>query len=122
MTQNPIVAMFGWWNDAMRDPTLLTPENFARFYTDDGRLIVNGALRATGPDALTTHYRAIAARCEEVAMVLPVEEGFTMPDRAFVHCRTHVVVEGQQAAEEAMAYAVIEDGRIALLRVVSLSV
>ncbi|WP_157219953.1 nuclear transport factor 2 family protein [Flavisphingomonas formosensis] len=119
---NLIEEMFAWWNEAMRTPELLTAENFARFYTADGRLIVNGNLRATGPAALASHYAAIAARCEEVAMVLPVEEGFATADRAFVHCRTHVVAEGKQAAEEAMAYAVVEDGRIALLRVVSLSV
>lgn len=122
MTQNPIVAMFEWWNDAMRDSVRLTPEGFARFYTEDARLIVNGNLRATGHAALATHYAAIADRCDEVAMVLPVEEGFATETRAFVHCRTHVVVEGRAAAEEAMAYAIIEDGRIALLRVVSLSV
>lgn len=119
---NPIEEMFAWWNEAMRAPELLTAENFARFYTADGRLVVNGALRATGPAALADHYRAVASRCDEVAMVLPVEQAFATTDRAFVHCRTHVVAAGAEAAEEAMAYAVVEDGRIALLRVVSLSV
>lgn len=122
MTQNPIIAMFAWWNGAMRDPALLTAEGFAPFFTEEGRLIVNGNLRATGCAALASHYAAIAGRCDEVAMVLPVEEGFATGDRAFVHCRTHVVVEGVAAAEEAMAYAVIENGKMALLRVVSLSV
>lgn len=122
MSEHPIVAFFTWWNGAMRDPAELTPEGFARFFTEDGRLIVNGNLRATGWEAMATHYAAIAARCEEVAMVLPVEEGFATKERAFVHCRTHVIADGKQAAEEAMAYAIVEDGRMALLRVVSLSV
>lgn len=122
MTENPIVAMFAWWNQAMADSSLLTAEGFGTFYTDDARLIVNGNLRATGLAAMADHYRVIAARCEVVAMVLPVEEEFATAERAFVHCRTHVVVAGEKAAEEAMAYAVIKGGKIALLRVVSLSV
>lgn len=119
---NLIEEMFAWWNEAMREPAGLTAGSFSRYYTDDARLVVNGNLRACGPEALAAHYRGVAARCDEVAMVLPVEEAFATADRAFVHCRTHVVIDGVEAAEEAMAYAVIEDGRIALLRVVSLSV
>jgi hypothetical protein len=122
MTENHITAFFNWWNGAMREPALLTEEGFAQFFTADGRLIVNGNLRATGPAAMAAHYRAIAERCDEVGMVLPVEEAFAAEGRAFVHCRTHVVVNGETAAEEAMAFAVVEDDRIALFRVVSLSV
>jgi uncharacterized protein (TIGR02246 family) len=120
---NPIETLFAWWNDAMADPAQLTADNFARYYTPEGRLIVNGLLRAIGPEALAGHYRAVAQRCDKVAMQLPVETAFATSDYAFVHCRTHVIAHGAEAAEEAMAYAAVEnDGRIALLRVVSLSV
>lgn len=120
MAEHPIVAFFTWWNEAMREPERLTDDAFARFFTPDGRLIVNGALRATGPAALALHYRAIAARCDAVAMLLPVDEAFATPSRAFVHCRTRAVVAGRESCEEAMAYAVLDDaGRMALLRVVA---
>ena len=119
---NPIESMFAWWNEAMATPAELTAENFGRFYTGDGRLTVNGNLRAAGTEALAAHYRGVAERCDEVAMLLPVEAAFATVDRAFVHCRTHVIINGHRAAEEAMAYAVISDGRIESLRVVSLSV
>lgn len=122
MSENVITRMFAWWNEAMRDPERLSAEAFARFYTDDGQLVVNGALRATGPAALAGHYRAIAMKCDEVAMILPVEQAFACDDRAFAHCRTRAIVSGIESAEEAMAYAVIVDGRMVLLRVVSLSI
>ena len=119
---NIITRFFGWWNGAMADPDQLTAEGFAAHFAVDGQLIVNGNLRATGPEACAVHYRAIAARCDEVGIVLPVETAFACEDRAFVHCRTHVLVNGEAAAEEAMAYATIANDRMTLLRVVSLSV
>jgi uncharacterized protein (TIGR02246 family) len=120
---NPIVAMFEWWNTAMAEPSMLDAQAFARFFAADATLVVNGNLRATGCEALARHYRAVAAHCNEVAMVLPVEESFFTRERAFVHCRTRVQVAGRMAAEEAMAYAkLVDDGRMSALRVVSLSV
>jgi len=122
MSDNIITDFFAWWNGAMREPALLTADGFARFFAADATVIVNGNLRATGPAEIAVHYAAIAARLEEVAMVLPVEQAFATADRAFVHCRTHVVAGGKVAAEEAMAYAIVADERITLFRVVSLSV
>ena len=122
MSENVITRMFAWWNEAMLDPGRLSAGAFARFYTEDGQLVVNGTLRATGPAALADHYRAIAGKCDEVAMILPVEQAFACDDRAFVHCHTRTVIAGVESVEEAMAYAVVVEGRMALLRVVSLSV
>ena len=122
MSDNIITDFFAWWNGAMREPALLTADGFARFFAADATVIVNGNLRATGPEEIARHYAAIAARLDEVAMVLPVEQAFAATDRAFVHCRTHVVNNGAVAAEEAMAYAIVVEGRITLFRVVSLSV
>jgi hypothetical protein len=120
---NPIVAMFEWWNTAMTEPALLDAQGFARFFASEATLVVNGNMRATSCETLARHYQAIAARCDEVAMVLPVEESFVTRERAFVHCLTRVKVAGRTAAEEAMAYAKLtDDGRMSALRVVSLSV
>lgn len=119
---NPILRFFTWWNDAMADTDMLTPDNFARFFAEDGQLIVNGNLRATGPEELTAHYHAIADRLDHVEMILPVEEAFANNDRAFVHCRTCASADGRQSAEEAMAYAIMDGPHMRLLRVVSLSV
>lgn len=119
---NPILRFFAWWNGAMADPAALQPEAFGEFFTDDGQLIVNGNVRATGPAALAVHYRAIADRLDLVEMVLPVEAAFATDDHGFVHCRTRAIAAGEESAEEAMAYCVIAGGRMSRLRVVSLSV
>ena len=119
---NPIVTMFEWWNRAMAPDGELSQEAFAEHYCEDGTLIVNGSVRAIGPAALVEHYRGVKSRCDHVELVLPVEEAFTCSDRAFVHCRTSVSIAGSTSAEEAMAYAVLRNGKMALLRVVSKSV
>jgi len=120
--ENPIIRFFTWWNDAMADPDQLQADGFARHFTDTCELIVNGHLRASDPGSLAIHYRAIADRLDVVQMVLPVEHEFSTGENAFVHCRTRAVLGEQESAEEAMAYAIVEGGRIRRLRVVSLSV
>ncbi|MGF7147773.1 hypothetical protein FHS96_001382 [Sphingomonas zeicaulis] len=119
---NPILTFFAWWNGAMAGPAPLQAEGFARFFHDDGQLIVNGNLRASSPEQMAVHYQAIADRLDLVEMVLPVEESFATESRAFVHCRTRARAGETESAEEAMAYAVIDGGKMRLLRVVSLSV
>lgn len=122
MSENIIVRMFDWWNGAMRCNDGLTAEAFAQFYTEDAQLVVNGQVRSRNLAEMAVHYQGVRSRCDAVEMLLPVEEAFACGDRAFVHCRTRAVIGGRTAAEEAMAYAVVRDGRMALLRVVSLSV
>lgn len=121
-SENPIIRFFTWWNGAMADPDQLQAEGFAKHFTDSCELIVNGNVRATDHAALAVHYRAIADRLDVVQMVLPVEHEFSTDANAFVHCRTRAVLGDKESAEEAMAYAIVEGGRIRRLRVVSLSV
>ncbi len=121
-TDNIILDFFAWWNTAMAGSDPLRAEGFAPFFHEDGRLIVNGNLRATGPAELAAHYQAIADRLDLVEMVLPVEEAFATENHAFAHCRTRARSGDSESAEEAMAYALVDGGRMRLLRVVSLSV
>ncbi len=117
---NIIEAMFSWWNEAMADPDGFTAAAFGQFYSDDARLIVNGQLRADSLEGLAAHYRRIQSLPATIRMALPVDDAFAIPDRAFVHCRTLVKPDdGEPGEEEAMAFAVVRDGRMTLLRVVS---
>lgn len=120
MSDNIIVCMFQWWNEAIRDPNGFTPEAFARFYTEDAQLIVNGNLRGTGLEALARHYRRVQEIAPTAQMVLPVEEEFTAPDRAFVHVFELVAEGDEETRRECMAYAVVEGGKMKLLRVVGI--
>jgi len=121
MSDNIIVSMFQWWNDAIRDPNGFTPEAFARFYTEDAQLIVNSNLRGTGHEALAAHFQRVQEIAPTAQMVLPVAEEFTTPDRAFVHVFERVEDEaGKEMRRECMAYAVVEGGRMKLLRVIGI--
>jgi len=120
MSDNVIVSMFHWWNEAIRNPDGFTPEAFARFYTEDAQLIVNGNLRATGHVALAAHYRRVQEIAPTAQMELPVAEEFTAPGRAFVHVFEHVAEGDGETRRECMAYAVVEEGRMKLLRVVGI--
>ncbi|EZP72770.1 hypothetical protein BV96_01403 [Sphingomonas paucimobilis] len=121
-SDNPIIRFFTWWNGAMADPDQLQAEGFGTHFAPDAQLIVNGNVRATSLAGMAVHYRAIADRLDLVEMVLPVEQEFSTADRAFVHCRTRAELGDTKNAEEAMAYAIVEGGKMRLLRVVSLSV
>lgn len=115
---NVIVAMFRWWNVAFGDPEGFTEAAFSRYFSDDAILIANGAFRGQGLTELTKHYRAIQAAVPAVEMVLPVEDAFATPDRAFVHCREIVRSEGGEEAFECMAYATVSAGKMTALRVI----
>lgn len=119
MVENPIVRMFTWWNAAYKSKDGFSPEAFADFYTPAGQLVVNGMLRATGPDELAKHYGAIQDAIENVEMVLPLAEGFHCGNRAFAHVYERVTDAGAKVDREAMCYAVLEGEKIALLRVVA---
>jgi ketosteroid isomerase-like protein len=114
---NAIVQMFTWWNGAFRAADGFTPEAFARFYTDDGALIVNGNLRGRGPAALAAHYKRLQEAFDIIQMELPVIDEFNCGNRAFVHCVTVATKGGSTHREEAMATATLQNGRIAVLQV-----
>ncbi|WP_156842131.1 hypothetical protein [Novosphingobium aquimarinum] len=105
----------------MADTDLLTEQNFARFFTDDARIYVRNALRASNPAEMVTHYKAIAARCEAVSMVLPVDHELAGADVAFVHCYTRVKENGEERDDEAMACADLREGKIARFLVAPVS-
>lgn len=115
---NILIGFFEWWNTAMRSESALTAEAFANFFAPHGQLVVNGNFRAQGPDALAIHYQAIKASLDDVQMVLPVEHTFAADNNIFVHCQTRALDKGVERSEDAMAYAKLEDGKIALLKVI----
>ncbi len=117
-SSNILIGFFEWWNAAMRTENALTAEAFANFFASHGQLVVNGNFRAQGPDALAIHYQAIKASLDDVQMVLPVEYTFAADDNIFVHCQTRAMNKNVESCEDAMAYAKLEDGKIALLKVI----
>ncbi len=113
-----LVDMFRWWNDAYNEDDGFTAENFARYYTEDAVMLINGNRRGTGPAELAAHFRNIKANSEEVEIMLPFLESFNSGDRTFTAHYVRSIRGGPEQWEHIMGYAVIRDGRIALINFV----
>ncbi len=118
---DPLVAMFIWWNDAYKRKDGFTAEAFSRYFTRDAILRVNGKDRSVGVDDLASHFRDIQARTQEVVVELPFLDEFTSPsgDRIFTHHFVRALENGKASRERVMGYAVIRNGKIALINFVS---
>ena len=116
-----LIDMFVWWNAAYKQKDGFTEAAFAKYFTQDAILRVNGSDRSKGLQDLAAHFRAIQARTEKVEIELPFIDEFTSPsgDKIFTH---HLVVareNGQDSRERVMGYAAIRDGKISLINFVS---
>src|SRR5580698_5737209 len=82
-----LVDMFVWWNAAYKQKDGFTEAAFAKYFTDDAILRVNGSDRSKGLKDLAAHFRDIQARTELVEIELPFIDEFTSPggDRIFTH-------------------------------------
>jgi len=116
-----LVAMFDWWNHAIRDPEGFTASAFRRYYTEDAAIVINGEERVRGIEAMVKHFRDIQQRVESVEIVLPFEEGFESGNRVFTYHLIRARENGMDRLSHVMGYAVIEDGKIALANFLSYS-
>ncbi len=112
---NVLEQMFAWWNGAIRDPDGFTEEAFRRYYTEDAAIVINGAERVSGIKNLVEHFKKIQSRVETVEIVLPFEEGFESGNRIFTYHKIRSRAEGEDSLSHVMGYAIIEDGKIALV-------
>jgi imidazolonepropionase-like amidohydrolase/ketosteroid isomerase-like protein len=118
---DPLVRMFVWWNDAYRHPDGFTKEAFAKYFTEDAVLRVNGSDRSRGVADLATHFREIQRKTQMVEIELPFLEEYATPDGGwiFTHHFVKARADGQDSRERVMGYAQIRDGRISLINFVS---
>lgn len=116
-----LVDMFVWWNAAYEQKDGFTEAAFAKYFTDDAILRVNGSDRSKGLKDLAAHFRAIQARSEMVEIELPFIDEFTSAsgDRIFTHHFVKARENGQDSRERVMGYAAIRAGRISLINFVS---
>lgn len=68
---DPLSTMFNWWNASMRDHVPFDSKGFARHFTSDAVLELDGVRVASGIEALTRHFRAIQDSGAQVEIVLP---------------------------------------------------
>ena len=116
-----LTDMFVWWNAAYKRKDGFTEAAFAKYFTADAILRVNGSDRSKGLQDLASHFRDIQARTEMVEIELPFIDEFTSPtgDRIFTHHIVKAREKGQDSRERVMGYAAIRDGKISLINFVS---
>ena len=112
-----LVRMFAWWNDAIKDPDGFTEEAFRLYYTEDAAIIINGNELVRGIKPMVEHFRSAQINTESVEIVLPFEQEFESAagDRIFTYHLIRFREEDADRLSHLMGYAVVEDGKIALL-------
>ena len=121
--QDVLIDMFAWWNSAYKHSDGFTEKAFARYFTPDAVLRENGEERCKGLAQWAAHFREIQAKTEMVEIQLPFIDEFESPlgDRIFTHHLIKARESGKESWERVMGYAVVRDGKIAILNFVSVA-
>jgi hypothetical protein len=105
--------MFSWWNDIMSSERELTTEDFARYYTNDAVIVLNGIERVRGVAMMPAFFKANRDRTEFIEIVLPFKEKFIAEDKIFTYHTIRAIRNGVEELSHNMGYAIIENGKIA---------
>ncbi len=116
-TADPLVDMFVWWNHAYKQKDGFTAESFARHFTPDAVMRINGKIRCKGLADLASHFRDIQAETESVVIELPFLDEFASAngDRIFTHHFVDARAKGVDSRERVMGYAAIKNGKISMI-------
>ena len=112
---NVLVDMFAWWNEAIQTEGAFTEEAFGRYFTEDAQIVVNGNVSARGLQSMVEQFRRIQQETEYVEIVLPFEEGFRDGNKIFTYHLIRARENGADSLTRVMGYAVVEDGKLALV-------
>jgi hypothetical protein len=112
---DPLTEMFTWWNQAFKTPGAFTPDAFRRFFTEDATIVLNGKQSSKGIAAMTAQFQKIQRETSAVEIVLPFREGFVSGDKIFTYHFIRSVRDGTPGCLRVMGYAVMRQGKIALV-------
>jgi len=107
--------MFRWWNGAMARPDGFSAEGFRRHFTEDAVITINGTERVRGIDAMVARFRDIQSSTDSVVVQVPFIEEFRSGEKIFTYHESYAVIDGRAENDLVMGYAVIRDGKIALV-------
>ncbi|WP_246544002.1 hypothetical protein [Novosphingobium profundi] len=113
--EDQLATMFRWWNEAMKTPGALTQANFARFFTPDATLTLNGVEVIQGLDDWVSHFTKIQASGARVEIVVPFKASFREGDRLYTY---HVIRSRRDGAVSCMlaaGHATLREGKIAAI-------
>ncbi|MGC4010484.1 MAG: hypothetical protein QM805_16730 [Pseudomonas sp.] len=118
---DPLTAMFRWWNMAYLEAGGFSEEAFSRYFTQDAVMRINGHVRGRGIEALAVHFQRIQASTQMVRVELPFHKLQVSEDGSCIFTSHEVSarVDGQLQQELVMGYAEVAGGRLSRVDFVS---
>ncbi len=115
---DPLSKMFIWWNQAFKTPGAYTAENFAKHFTPDATLILEGRTVISGVDQWASHFQKIQAGGGDVEIVVPFKQVFEKDGMIYNYHVIRSRRDGKTACSLAAGHAVLRDGKIASITLV----
>ena len=110
--------MFTWWNQAMKTPGAFTEAAFAKFFTADAPLVIDGAEVMHGPPGWAKRFQAIQAATDAVETVVPFRYGFQHGDQIYTYHIIRSRAQGKVSCMLAAGHADLRDGLISKVTLV----
>lgn len=107
-----LTEMFTWWNQAMKTPGAFTEEAFARYFTADAPLVINGVETMRGPAGWADRFQMIQGATDAVEIVIPFRYSFQQGDRIYTYHIIRSRAAGKVDCMLAAGHAELEGDRI----------
>ena len=121
--------MYSWFEDLCREQSAIPAAEVARFWTDDGRMIMNGAVEAAGLSSLQEHFDRATIKYQRVIVRRPYHVYVESGDRVVIEYEVMGDIRPGEAAfatgdtssqhVRVIAVFTMRDGRIAEMREVA---
>jgi hypothetical protein len=116
--KDELSRMFEWWDGAFKSPEGFTEAAFAKYFTADAVLIIDGVEQARGLPAWVAHFRKIQASGAAVEIVLPFRQMFKQGDKIYTYHVIRSVRNGTPGCTLAAGHAFLKKGKISEVNLV----
>jgi ketosteroid isomerase-like protein len=113
-----LIQMYQWSNAAMLQPAAYTEQDYARYYTSDAVLVIDGVDIVRGLSAFAQHFNRIKASGARVQTGMPFEMEVQSGNIIYTYHVIRSVRAGEASCMLAAGHAKLRDGKIALLSLV----
>jgi hypothetical protein len=110
--------MFIWWDQAFKMPGAFTPENFAKYFTPDATLTLEGRTVINGVGEWATHFQKIQASGSEVEIVVPFKRVFQQGSTIYTYHVIRSRRNGEVGCVLAAGHAELRGTKIAAITLV----
>lgn len=114
--------MFTWWNQAMKTPGAFTEQAFAKYFTADAALVIDGKDVMRTPAGWAQRFQAIHAATDAVEIVVPFRYSFQKDDQIYTYHIIRSRAAGKVECMLAAGHADLKDGKISHVTLVRASI